>query len=400
MKVGFQAKILQGRRTGISNYCYHILSSISELDPEMQFLSAGWSGWKQASIPEVARDVPSNEAQNGRQRAGFATSVQAHLKNTQAAQFFNRKLNAAPFQLHEPRSISLFHAFNYVPPVRLALPTLPVVYDLSFVRYPDMHPKERVQWLSKLPEVVADARLVHTISEFSKREISEVFGYPPERIFVAYPAAATLYRPLGLRTTLADLQTFDLTPERYLLAVGTLEPRKNLKTLVAAYSNLAATDRCRYPLVIVGGKGWGDTDLPSNTSTLVSEGSIRFLGYVGDPMLRSLYEGARLMLFPSVYEGFGMPVVEAMACGAPIAHSEKTSMDEITGGLSTAIPALDVDAWTFCMRHAISDDADLSQQSRLRRIAQAQLFNWTDSAKIIRRAYGEVAGTQPPATTA
>jgi alpha-1,3-rhamnosyl/mannosyltransferase len=387
MKIGLQASILRGSRTGISNYCYNILRSLSALDPELQFLSAGLSGWTEVSIREA---VSIDETGNAGPTPGFAAVVKSQLKGIRGAQLVNRKLNAALHKLHRPRSIALFHAFNYVPPVRLAVPTLPVVYDLSFIRYPDMHPKERVRWLSRLPKVVESARLVHTISEFSKREIVEVFGYPPERIIVAYPAAATLYRPLGISATLPDLQKLDLTPGRYLLAVGTLEPRKNLKTLVAAYSNLPAADRSRHPLVIVGGKGWGMTDLPPITSSLVSQGSIRFLGYVGDPVLRSLYEGTRLMLFPSIYEGFGMPVVEAMACGAPIAHSEKTSMDEITGGLSARIPALDVNAWTAHMRDAISNDADLTEEKRQGRINQAELFSWTDSAKVIRSAYDAV----------
>jgi glycosyltransferase involved in cell wall biosynthesis len=387
MKIGLQASILQGRRTGISNYCYNVLRSLSELDPELQFLSAGLSGWTEVSV----RDASSiDDTGNTGPTSDFAAVVKSHLKRIRGAQFFNRNLNAALHKLYLPGSMALFHAFQYIPPVRLGIPTLPVIYDLSFIRFPDMHPKERVRWLSKLPKVVESARIVHTISEFSKREIAQVFGYPPERIVVAYPAAATLYRPLGNSASVLDFKKFDLTPERYLLAVGTLEPRKKLKTLVAAYAKLPAADRFRYPLVIVGGKGWGEIDLPSNTSTLVSEGSIRFLGYVGDQTLRSLYEGTRIMLFPSVYEGFGMPVVEAMACGAPIAHSEKTSMDEISGGLSVRIPALDVDAWAACMRDAIANDAELNEEKRQGRINRAHWFNWTDSARIIRKAYDDV----------
>jgi glycosyltransferase involved in cell wall biosynthesis len=385
MKIGLEASILQGRRTGISNYCYNVLRSLSELDSELQFLNAGLSGWTEVSVREA-----SSIDETGNGPTDFAAVVKSHLKRIRGAQFFNRGLNAAVHKLYWPGSIALFHAFQYVPPVQLGIPTLPVVYDLSFIRFPDMHPKERVRWLSKLPKVVESARIVHTISEFSKREIVQIFGYPPERIVVAYPAAASLYRPLGLGATLPDLKKFDLVPNRYLLAVGTLEPRKNLKTLVAAYSKLAAGDRARYPLVIVGGKGWGEIDLPRNTGNLVSEGSIRFLSYVGDPTLRSLYEGTRLMLFPSVYEGFGMPVVEALACGAPVAHSENTSMDEISGAQCARVPALDVDAWFACIRDAIASEADLSEEKRQGRIDQAHRFSWADSARTIRRAYDDV----------
>jgi glycosyltransferase involved in cell wall biosynthesis len=386
MNIGFEAATLRGRRTGIGNYCYNIILELSKANPELQFLSAEMFGWREISVREPILDASVRNLQTG-----FAARAKSNLRYIPGAQFFRRKLNENLLQLTcRSQAISLFHAFNYIPPFELAVPTLPVVYDLSFVRYPEMHPKERVRWLAKLPKVFERTALVHTISEFSKREIVEIFGYPQERIFVAYPSAAAHFGPLGESATLPDLKELNLTPDRYLLAVGTLEPRKNLKTLISGYSNLSASDRARFPLVVVGGKGWGKTDLPPNTSKLVSEGSIRFVGFAADSVLRSLYEGARLMLYPSIYEGFGMPVVEAMACGAPVAHSANTSMDEITGIFSARTPALDVDAWTRCMREKISVDKALNADERGKLIDRAHLFNWSDSAKIVRKAYDDV----------
>jgi glycosyltransferase involved in cell wall biosynthesis len=385
MKIGFEGSTLRGRRTGINNYCYNILLELSKADPELAFLSAELRGWRNISI-----EAPTLEA-SVRGRAGLTAFVKSNLGHVPGLEVLRLKLKQNLLRLaNRPEAIELFHAFNYIPPFDLPTPTLPVIYDLSFVRYPLMHPKERVRRLSKLPQVIERAALVHTISEFSKREIIDVFGYPKEKIFVAYPAAAQVFRPLGTAATLHDLKQLDLTPDRYLLAVGTLEPRKNLKTLISAYSNLSASDRAGFPLVVVGGKGWGETDLPASTDRLVSEGSIRFLGFIADPVLRSLYEGTRLMLYPSVYEGFGMPVVEAMACGAQVAHSSNTSMDEITDDSSERVPALDVDTWTLRMRANISADNTLEGDLRGKRINRARLFNWSDSAKIVRKAYDTI----------
>src|SRR5205085_8878500 len=122
--------------------------------------------------------------------------------------------------------------------------------------------------------------------------IASVYSYPEEQIVVAPPAAASIYKPLGLEATQRGLEPLQLAPRNYFLAVGTLEPRKNLTTLIAAYSRLSKPDRERFSLVIAGHAGWGELNLPKQTSSLVQEGSLRFLGGVSNPLLRHLYEGA------------------------------------------------------------------------------------------------------------
>jgi alpha-1,3-rhamnosyl/mannosyltransferase len=248
MNIGLEGSTLLGRRTGINNYCYNILLELSKADPQLQFLSAELLGWSKISIRDQILDSA------GSHRAGPAAAfAKSQLRNFPGAEFLHYNLKASLLRLaNRPQAIALFHAFNYIPSFDLPVPVLPVVYDLSFVRYPQMHPEQRVRRLSKLPKVIESAALVHTISEFSKREIVEVFGYPKERVFVAYPGAAQIFHPLGEHATRADLKELDLTPDRYMLAVGTLEPRKNLKTLISAYSRLSASDRARFPLVVVG----------------------------------------------------------------------------------------------------------------------------------------------------
>src|SRR5258708_32313932 len=142
------------------------------------------------------------------------------------------------------------------------------------------------------------------------------------------------------------------------------------------------------PLVIAGSAGWGDIHLPTESLRLLSEGSLRFLGMVPDARLRDLYEGAVALLFPSLYEGFGMPVVEALSCGTHVTHSAGTSMDEISADLGVRLPATDIEAWADAMRHAIDQTvAQTAPSARQQRIARAQTFDWATSAARVRSAY-------------
>ena len=287
------------------------------------------------------------------------------------------------------QSFDLFHALNFLPFADPGVVTLPVIYDLSFLRYSEAHPRERLRRLERLPDVLDKAPLVQTISQFSRDEISSAYKYPKDRIFVAPPAASAMFRPLGPDVTRADLTELGISSQ-YLLAVGTLEPRKNLRTLIAAYETLPRVERDRAPLVIVGGQGWGQLELPPATARLQSEGSVIFLGAVSNQQLRSLYEGAIALLFPSIYEGFGMPVVEAMACGTAVVHSSGTSMDEISGDLAVRLPALDVAAWADAIGASIAGSEIGDSADRTERMARAGQFDWLRSARLVRAAYDQI----------
>ncbi|KIF66126.1 glycosyl transferase [Streptomyces sp. AcH 505] len=385
--------------TGIGNYTFHIVRASLECDPSFRYMGFGGLNWREIDLTSVRGAATVRGDDDDLRSAGSEASAMGRIRHRgiQAAMRLShirpvRALYRTTYRRGFAASVrglrlDLFHAFNFRPPSDPGVPVLPVVYDLSTFRHPEFHPADRVRWLGPVQNIVSRAPMVQTISKFSKREIMSVFGTTADKIFVAPPAAAPLYRAVGRKETERDLIPFGLQYGSFFLSVGTLEPRKNIRTLIAAYAQLSPTERQLCPLVMAGGKGWGDLDLPVQAEALRSDGTLRFVSGVSNLQLRSLYEGARLMLMPSLYEGFGMPVVEALACGTAVAHSAETSMDEISGSFGRRVAALNVDGWRDVLREAsaVPDHDDLARREA--RIAQARQFDWGRSAGLVLAAY-------------
>ncbi len=293
------------------------------------------------------------------------------------------------------RGWDLFHALVTMPPGRTTCPTIPLVYDMSLTRHPEHHPRERVRsWERWLPAIAA-APVINTISLFSRQEIADLLGYPPARIVVTYPGVDPYFHGADPAGEAAALEGLGLRPRGYFLAVGTLEPRKNLATLIAAYAGLPEAVQAALPLVVVGQPGWGALNLPPETERLRAAGRLRFTGYIPRATLRALYRQAVLFLFPSVYEGFGIPAAEALACGTPAAVSRDTSMEEVIGPEGVAVQALDVGGWRNAMLAAAGLAGEPDAGAAERRRARARLFDWGAAAEGTLAMYRATLGNEP-----
>ena len=292
-------------------------------------------------------------------------------------------------------SIEVYHEPNYVP-LRYDVPVVVTVHDLSWLRFPDTHPADRVRWLDRgLPRALERAAAILVDSEFIRREVLATFPIAAARVHTAHLGVSEDFRPRNAAQTSATLGPLHLSHGRYVLTVGTIEPRKNVGHVLAAYARLPAGLREQYPLVIAGAKGWRAADLESELRTLADRGQIRFLGHVARGQLPHLMAGATAFVFPSLYEGFGLPPLEAMASGVLVLVSDRAAMPEVIGDAGVVIdPEQPEDTATkiVAMLGDSAARANLAHRGEIR----ARRFTWESCAEATVHAYHRALG---PATS-
>jgi glycosyltransferase involved in cell wall biosynthesis len=292
------------------------------------------------------------------------------------------------------RHYDLCHAVVTLPPGRTAKPLIPLIHDVSMQRFPDTHPPERVRAFERWWPTILRCPVINTVSAFSRDEIVAVLGYPRERIVVTHPGVEPFFFETDADAEQAALAPLDLGARRIILLVGTQEPRKNIAVALAAFAALPPALRAGAVLVVAGGHGWGKLAVPPEAEALIRAGDIRFTGYVSRLQLRALYRRAALLAFPSVYEGFGIPAVEALATGTPVAVSAGTSIEEAAGPHGESIASRDVDGWRCAMRRALDAPTPTEAEREARR-AWARRFDWRRTAQRSLAMYRAVLDGAP-----
>jgi glycosyltransferase involved in cell wall biosynthesis len=388
MRVAIDTRSLRPPLAGIGHFTHRLTEAMLPLLSGGETLLA-FNGWRLEPLDAefLGRVASANSAggASGLRRAArqVAAKFYVSLRPIAPARTVLRGMQARRLRGNEER-FDVFHAINYVPPGKVRRPVLPFIHDLSHIRHPQMHPKDRIKWLQRQLALVADAPLVQTNSHFSKCEITSVLGIPPDRIHVTYAAPSPEFSRVADGDE-ARLATNKLTARCYILFVGTREPRKNFKSIAEAYVGLPENIRAQFPLVWCGPAGWGDLSLSPSAERAKDAGQIRIAGYVSDGELAALYRNCALLVMASVYEGFGMPVVEAMACGAPIAVSKIPVFQEIAGDYARYVEPLDVAAWRRALADAIDD---VSVPSGVQgRQPDLTRFSWPSSAAATLELY-------------
>jgi glycosyltransferase involved in cell wall biosynthesis len=362
LRIAMNGTALLSPLTGIGQYTYHLakgLQASKEVELDL-FYGKSWSKTLQdkpsSSIATIKylikRFVPDPYA--------FSRFVQQHRFDS------GIKTNRSDIY-HEPN----FLAF------KCKQPTIITVHDLSWIRFPHTHPVERVRAMEKYFEPgLQRASLVLTDSDFIKKELIQVFGVKPERILPIALGVEPLFRPRNALETQAVLHEHSLQHGQYLLAVGTLEPRKNLQVALHAFLQLPAAIRKHYPLVLVGMKGWHTSALEAQMAPLIRSGEVRQLGYLSREDLATIIAGALSLVYPSIYEGFGLPPLEAMACAVPVIASNVSSLPEVVGDTGLLInDPNDASALTEAMQKMLTDPM-LRNTLSASALARSKEFTW------------------------
>jgi glycosyltransferase involved in cell wall biosynthesis len=293
--------------------------------------------------------------------------------------------------------LDLYHSPDFVlPPVSGRIPTLLTVHDLSFLHYPDTFPQPLVRYLNRVvPWSIERATHVLADSASTKRDLVSLWHVPDEKISVQYGGVSAHFRPVTDEAQIGAVrERYELGEQPYLLSVGTLQPRKNYEMLIRAFCPIAA--RWPHNLIIAGGRGWLYGKMVEEVKRLGLSGRVRFIGFAADEDLPALYSGATLFVFPSLYEGFGLPLLEAMACGVPVISANTSSMPEL---VSTEPPEQERSAMLISpfAESEWTEGIDALLGDAKRRVAmvaagfrEARRFDWQAAARRLLKIYGSL----------
>ena len=382
MRVILNVDAITAPLTGIGRYALELARGLARSD-EVEALKL-YSAYRWVDDPE--RALQSNRT---------IAAVRRHVPFKSAALEAYTQLRSALFRLHT-RGLGdwLLHTPNYVL-MPFAGPALTTVHDLSWIAHPETHPLERVRFLERhLPRSLEQASAVLTDSDFVADEITRKLGVPRAKLRVVPLGVDASFRPRTPQELAPVLAQHALAGQAYLLVVATQEPRKNLARLAQAYAALPPALRARHPLVIAGGRGWLNAELERVVAPLEARGEVRRLGYVDEAELPLLYAGAHAFAFPSLYEGFGLPVLEAMASGVPVLTSRGSSLEEIArdaiGPIARCVDPLEVDA----LREGLGcllQDREWRAEAAARGLVHARAYGWQRCVEATLAVYREFA---------
>ncbi|MCB9451767.1 MAG: glycosyltransferase family 4 protein [Anaerolineaceae bacterium] len=362
---------------GIGRYVRELTAALSQFDQVTDY-GLFVSGASPAQLPPLP----------GKNFAWKPT----RLNPTWLARIWQRARLPVPVEVFTGRT-QLYHATDFVlPPTLPGTKTLLTVHDLSFIRVPEAaSPGLRAYLEMVVPRSTRRTDHILADSEATRQDLIELYNLPPEKITVLLSGVDACFQPVvdsGVLMTTRSHYNIGECP--YILSVGTVQPRKNYTRLVQALANLRQTG-LDVGLVIVGGRGWLEDTIYKTIQETGMDEFVRFTGFAEENDLPALYSGAVCCALPSLYEGFGIPVLEAMACGTPVVTSNISSLPEVAGDAGLLVNPYDVEELTEALRRLIEDSAlrnDLIQRG----FAQAKRFTWAESARHLHDIYQGMLG--------
>lgn len=350
VRVGFDTSSTRGRATGIGIYTRNLINALREFETEIEVIELD-----DGITVDQRTDKRILREQIGLPRLARAATVE------------------------------LLHLTGFAAPLRPPCPVVLTVMDLIGVLFSrNFPPASRLYWSRYLPMTLSSAKHLVTLSENTRQDVIRLARIPPNRITVIEPGLDARFRVIADHAALDAVRRELQLPERYFLFVSTLEPRKGIDTLIAAYAQVAG--QVQEDLVIVGKRGWYWSQSVRQAEATGLAQRIRFMDYVTDEQLPCVYNLTRAFVFPSRYEGFGLPPLEAMACGTPVICSNASSLPEVVVDAGILLPPHDMAGFSRAML-ALARDDNLHETLRDRGLNRASLFSWQRAAHKMTQLY-------------
>lgn len=381
MRFGLDGIPLTELKTGVGHYTLELARALAEAAPEARFDLVYPSSFAAPEGVEGAAASLSSLPENLRTLRVPVGALGRHWWSIGLPRF-----------LKSARVYDLFHGTNFDVPLWSGCPAVVTVHDLSTHLHPSTHERRRVlRARRRLPLMARRARAIITPTECVRREVCERLRVAPGKVFAVPEAPRAVFRPASAEEA-ADVRRKLGVRGQFVLAVGTVEPRKNLLTLLRAFEEVARESPARELQLVVAGKaGWLNRDLYAAVEKSPAVGRVLFTGYLTDEDLRALYSSCRVFVYPSLYEGFGLPPVEAMACGAPVVCSRILSLTETTNGAALLFDPHNAAALARALVTLLDDDGAARNLSAagLKRAAD---FSWARTARMTLEVYREALG--------
>ncbi len=367
MRVGIDATVLHGEKSGVATYTEELTLALARLFPSDEFI------WFSNRAVECAAETPAN----------------IQIECSRLVPTRTLWMQSALPSLAKARRVDVFHFTNSLAPLSLSMPYVISVHDMSTWLLPRFHTwKKRMVWQTLLPHAARKSKAVIAGSQSTAADIRSAFPFASGKVFVApYAASSGFYPPRPGEDFTPALRALGVQAP-YILAVGNLEPRKDFETLLKAFQQLRDQRRIPHRLHLCGPRGWKNRAL--NELLLANrDGTVRYLGYVSRQHLRALYCNADLFVYPSIMEGFGLPVLEAMSCGTAVIAASNSAIEEVAGNAARLFATHSVPALQQALMILLQDPAERERWRRLG-LARASQFSWESTARRTMEIYRSV----------
>lgn len=380
MNIGIDCRALQDSFiAGIGYYIHYLLHNLAKIDKENRYILL-YNSFRKSFL----KGAPKYEYENFRQVMFRIPNI---FFSTISGTMLSRLIPAE--RLTGP--VDIFHATNFLVPYVKYAKIILTIYDLSILKFCGFHPVKRRFVFSK-SRLYYSARNCHriiTCSEATKKDVVDILEARPEKVKVIYGAISPEFKELDSNELIQEAMKRYSLPEKYILFVGTLEPRKNIVRLIEAFKKIKDKLKGEFKLILIGGRGWYYKDIFATIKRLGLDDSVRYLDYIAREDLPPILNGAEAFVYPSLYEGFGLPPLEAMACGVPILVSDVSCFPEVFGDSALRVDPYSVDEIADGI-YRILTDRNLREALRQKGLKKAREYSWERTARETLALYNEV----------